>query len=96
MRLERGQVVGSEARYAVTGRHVVKARLPERERVEQRLAQNDLVELLQHLAKAVLEAMIVKNQVSGAIAGTLARASAPVEKEKAAKTGNQRIKRQSA
>lgn len=48
------------------------------------------------VAKAVLEAMIVKNQVSGAIAGTLARASAPVEKEKATKAGNQRSKRQSA
>ncbi len=37
------------------------------------------------VAKAVLEAMIVKNQVSGAIAGTLARVSPPARKEPAAK-----------
>lgn len=49
------------------------------------------------VAKAVLEAMIVKNQVSGAIAGTLARANAPVEKEKVVKAADsQRTKRQSA
>ena len=34
------------------------------------------------VAKAVLEAMIVKNQVAGAMAGTLARATAMAAKEK--------------
>jgi transcriptional regulator with XRE-family HTH domain len=50
------------------------------------------------VAKAVLEAMIVKNQVNGAIAGTLARANPPVEKEKEAANaaGSQRTKRQRA
>jgi hypothetical protein len=46
------------------------------------------------VAKAVLEAMIVKNQVSGAIGGTLARASAPAEKGKAGAkaTDSERVK----
>jgi transcriptional regulator with XRE-family HTH domain len=50
------------------------------------------------VAKAVLEAMIVKNQVSGAIAGTLARANPPVVKEKEGTraAGSQRSKRQRA
>jgi transcriptional regulator with XRE-family HTH domain len=50
------------------------------------------------VAKAVLEAIIVKNQVSGTIAGTLARVSPSVTKAKAAKTTvNKRAsKRQSA
>jgi transcriptional regulator with XRE-family HTH domain len=50
------------------------------------------------VAKAVLEAMIVKNQVSGAIAGTPARANPPVEKEKEGTraAGSQRTKRQRA
>lgn len=50
----------------------------------------------EQVAKAVLEAMIVKSQVSGAIAGTLARANPPAEKEKeeTQAAGSQRTKRQ--
>lgn len=50
------------------------------------------------VAKTVLEAMIVKSQVTGAVAGTIARASAPVTKEKAAKkeTGKRAVKRKNA
>lgn len=50
------------------------------------------------MAKAVREAMIVKNQVSGAIASTLAMANPPAEKEKEVTqaAGSQRPKRQRA
>jgi hypothetical protein len=33
-----------------------------------------------HVAKSVLEAMILKNQVTGAVSGTIARTSAPAAK----------------
>jgi len=47
VRLERGQVVGRETSHAIAGRDVVQACLPERERIDQRLAQDDFLELCQ-------------------------------------------------
>jgi hypothetical protein len=50
------------------------------------------------VAKSVLEAMIVKSQVAGAMAGTIARVRPPATKEKAAKkeAGKRTTKRKSA
>ena len=45
------------------------------------------------VAKAVLEAMIMKSQVTGAVAGALARVSPPATKEKAAKTAAAKAKK---
>ncbi len=50
------------------------------------------------VAKAVLEAMIMKSQVTGAVAGALARVSPPAMKEKTAKkeVSKRTVKRKSA